>query len=80
MGMERYFCSHCNDFVSRGTQSNDLKELAEANGSFYDTDHSESFEASPLKNNDSDVMWQATHFMSIMNFLQKKHLQNSIFW
>ena len=54
MGKKRYFCSHCNDYVSRGTRSNHLKELAEANGSSYDTDDSESFEASPLENNDSD--------------------------
>ena len=46
--------SHCNDYVSRGTRSNHFKELAEANGSFYDTDDSESFEASPLENIDSD--------------------------
>ena len=54
MGKKRYFCSHCNDYVSRGTRSNHLKQLAEANGSSYDTDDSESFEASPLENNDSD--------------------------
>ena len=55
MGKKRYFCSHCNDYVSRGTRSNHLKELAEANGSSYDTDNSESLEASPLETiNDSD--------------------------
>ncbi|KAK2548601.1 hypothetical protein P5673_031199 [Acropora cervicornis] len=54
MGKKRYFCSHCNDYVSRGTRSNHLKELAEANGSFYDTDDSESFEAFPLENDDSN--------------------------
>ena len=54
MEKKRYFCSHCNDYVSRGTRSNHLKELAEANGSFYHTDDSESFEASPLENIDSN--------------------------
>ena len=54
MGKKIYFCSHCNDYVSRGMRSNHLKELAEANGSCYDTDDSESFEASPLENNDND--------------------------
>lgn len=54
MEKKGYFCSHCNDYVSRGTRSNHLKELAEANGSSYDTDDSESFEASVLENNDSD--------------------------
>ena len=54
MGKKRYFCSHCNDYVSRSTRSNHLKQLAEANGSSYDTDDSESFEASPLEKNDSD--------------------------
>lgn len=54
MGKKRYFCSHCNDYVSRGTQSNHLKELAEGNGTSYDTDDSESFDASALENNDSD--------------------------
>ena len=54
MGKKRYFCSYCNDNVSRGTRSNNLKELAEAKGTSYDTDDSESFEASALENNDSD--------------------------
>lgn len=53
MGKKRYFCSHCNDYVSQGMRSNHLKGLAEANGSFYDTDDSERFEVSPLENNDS---------------------------
>ena len=41
MGEKRYFCSHCNDFVSRGTRSNHLKEMAEANETSYDTDNSD---------------------------------------
>ena len=41
MGEKRYFCSHCNDFVSRGTRSNHLKEMAEANETSNDTDNSD---------------------------------------
>ena len=41
MGEKRYFCSNCNDFVSRGTRSNHLKEMADANETSYDTDNSD---------------------------------------
>ena len=29
MGRKRYYCSHCDDFVSRGTRSRHLKQIAE---------------------------------------------------
>lgn len=29
MGKKRYYCSHCDDFVSRGTRSRHLKQIAE---------------------------------------------------
>ena len=41
MGKKRYFCSHCNDFVSRGTRSRHLKDLAATNEAFFDSDNSE---------------------------------------
>ena len=28
MGRKRYYCSHCDDFVSRGTRSRHLKQIA----------------------------------------------------
>ena len=39
MGKKRYFCSHCNDFVSRGTRSRHLKDLAATNEAFFDSDN-----------------------------------------
>ena len=29
MGRKRYYCNHCNDFVSRSTRSRHLKQIAE---------------------------------------------------
>ena len=29
MGRKRYYCTHCDDFVSRGTRSRHLKQIAE---------------------------------------------------
>jgi len=29
MGRKRYYCRHCDDFVSRGTRSRHLKQIAE---------------------------------------------------
>ena len=39
MGRKRYFCSHWNDFVSRGTRSRHLKDLAATDEAFFDSDH-----------------------------------------
>lgn len=41
MGKKRYFCSHCNDFVSRGTRTRHLKEIAATNETSYDSDSSD---------------------------------------
>ena len=39
MGRKRYFCSHWNDFVSRGTRSRHLQDLAATDEAFFDSDH-----------------------------------------
>jgi len=38
MGRKRYFCSHWNDFVSRGTRSRHLNDLAATDEAFFDSD------------------------------------------
>lgn len=35
---KRYFCSHCNDFVSRGTRSRHLRAIAATKERHYDSD------------------------------------------
>lgn len=60
MGEKRYFCSHCNDFVSRGTRSNHLRQLTEENETTYDTDNSdldsESFDPDPCAFDREDLV------------------------
>lgn len=38
MEKKRYFCSHCNDFVSRGTRSIQLQVISAAKGTLCDSD------------------------------------------
>ena len=41
VGRKRYFCIHCNDFVSGSTRSRDLKQLAATDEAFFDRNNSE---------------------------------------
>lgn len=41
MGTKRYFCSHCNDFVSRGTRSRHLNEITATSEASCETDASD---------------------------------------
>lgn len=41
MSTKRYFCSHCNDFVSRGTRSRHLNEITATSEASCETDASD---------------------------------------
>ena len=60
MGKKRYFCSHCNDYVSRSTRSRHLKEIATTSGTSYDTDNSdlesESFDSCDFEKDGQDLV------------------------